>query len=139
MKENKQIDTPLHIASEAGNKKIVKLLLKTFTEKEKDKLMEYVKKENDNKMTALHFAVYKKHEEIVKLLSNVFSDEEKQNLQYLIKENKEKHIALQIATNTQEENQQIEMISIVPNTNQSDEIIEILVPDTKQQKVEIIL
>merc|ERR1712034_128146 len=47
-----------------------------FSEKEKEKLIEYVMKEDQNKYTALHYAASNRAEETVNLLLNVFGKNE---------------------------------------------------------------
>ena len=95
MKEGDNKRTALHFASYNGHEDIVKLLLKAFSEKEKDKLIEYVMKEGYEKSTALHFASSKGYEGIVKLLLNTFSENEKDKLiEYVTKVNLENRSAL---------------------------------------------
>merc|ERR1712034_221933 len=100
MKEDNINHTALHFASFMGHEEIVKLLLKTFrdgkdilieyvmkeaynkkytalhmacfNEDEKDKLIQYVKKEDHINHTAFHFASFavEKHPRIINLLNN---------------------------------------------------------------------
>merc|ERR1711925_31942 len=82
-----------------GHEEIVKLLLNTFNEDEKDKLIEYVMKEDNINHTALHFASFMGHEEIVKLLLNTFNEDEKDKLiQYVKKEDHINHTAFHFAS-----------------------------------------
>merc|ERR1712034_113578 len=98
-------------ASHAGNKTIIKSLLNTFNENEKDKSIEYVGKENDDKKTALHFASNARHEDIVKLLGNVIGKDNAQLMKSLMKENKDKHISLDTDTYKEGNQQNIELVS----------------------------
>merc|ERR1712034_1401 len=69
-----------------------------FSEKEKDKLIEYVMKQNEFENTALVVAASKGDEETVKLLLNVFKDEKDKLIEYVMKQNKNNETALFLAT-----------------------------------------
>merc|ERR1712034_89472 len=78
MKENQDKERALHYASH--EKKIATLLLNTFSDEEKEKLIEHLimKQNKYKKKTALHHASKYGHEEIVKLILNVLGKEDMQ-------------------------------------------------------------
>jgi len=91
------------LASLGGHVKIVELLLNTFHEEEKDKLIEFMMKEDNINHTALHLSSLKGHEKIVELLLNIFNEEEKDKLiaHVINADNTALHLALLSTENPQ--------------------------------------
>merc|ERR1712034_253613 len=85
MKKDKLNNTALHYASHKGYKKIVKLLLKTFSEDNKEQLMEYVMKQDQDNYTALHYVSENGNQEIVTLLLDVFWEDKAELIKFMDK------------------------------------------------------
>jgi len=142
MKKNDNKYLGLHHASEDGQDDIVKLLLETFNEDEKDKFVNYVMKQIKEKstITVLHRCSFKGHEEIVKLLLDTFNEKNKKDqcIEYLMsemnipKENYDKWTALHIASFHGHE-EIVKLLLNAFNLDKKDQLIEDVMSGMKEE------